>query len=313
MKIVFLDVKTIGDDIDLSGFDALGEVVKYDFSTAEQARERTKDADVIILNKVEVNERTIGEAKNLKLVCVTATGTNNLDKDYLAKRNIEWRNVAGYSTETVAQHTFALLFYLLEKLRYYDDYVKTEKYVSDISFTHFDHVFHEINGMTWGIIGLGNIGRRVADIAKLFGCKVIYYSTSGENDQPGYERVSFDELLTESDIVSVHAPLTDKTLGLMDKQAFSKMKKSAIFLNLGRGPIVVEKDLADALNNGVIAAAGLDVLTVEPMSEDNPLRLIKDSEKLMITPHIAWASIEARTRLMNIILGQIKEYWGNEN
>ena len=313
MKIVFLDVKTIGDDIDLSGFDALGEVVKYDFSTAEQARERTKDADVIILNKVEVNERTIGEAKNLKLVCVTATGTNNLDKDYLAKRNIEWRNVAGYSTETVAQHTFALLFYLLEKLRYYDDYVKTEKYVSDISFTHFDHVFHEINGMTWGIIGLGNIGRRVADIAKLFGCKVIYYSTSGENDQPGYERVSFDELLTESDIVSVHAPLTDKTLGLMDKQAFSKMKKSAIFLNLGRGPIVVEKDLADALNNGVIAAAGLDVLAVEPMSEDNPLRLIKDSEKLMITPHIAWASIEARTRLMNIILGQIKEYWGHEN
>lgn len=313
MKIVFLDVKTIGDDIDLSGFDALGEVVKYDFSTAEQARERTKDADVIILNKVEVNERTIGEAKNLKLVCVTATGTNNLDKDYLAKRNIEWRNVAGYSTETVAQHTFALLFYLLEKLRYYDDYVKTEKYVSDISFTHFDHVFHEINGMTWGIIGLGNIGRRVADIAKLFGCKVIYYSTSGENDQPGYERVSFDELLTESDIVSVHAPLTDRTLGLMDKQAFSKMKKSAIFLNLGRGPIVVEKDLAEALNTGAIAAAGLDVLTVEPMSEDNPLRLIKDSEKLMITPHIAWASIEARTRLMNIILGQIKEYWGNEN
>lgn len=313
MKIVFLDVKTIGDDIDLSGFDALGEVVKYDFSTAEQARERTKDADVIILNKVEVNERTIGEAKNLKLVCVTATGTNNLDKDYLAKRNIEWRNVAGYSTETVAQHTFALLFYLLEKLRYYDDYVKTEKYVSDISFTHFDHVFHEINGMTWGIIGLGNIGRRVADIAKLFGCKVIYYSTSGENDQPGYERVSFDELLAESDIVSVHAPLTDKTLGLMDKQAFSKMKKSAIFLNLGRGPIVVEKDLAEALNTGAIAAAGLDVLTVEPMSEDNPLRLIKDSEKLMITPHIAWASIEARTRLMNIILGQIKEYWGHEN
>ena len=153
----------------------------------------------------------------------------------------------------------------------------------------------------------------MADIAKLFGCKVIYYSTSGENDQPGYERVSFDELLAESDIVSVHAPLTDKTLGLMDKQAFSKMKKSAIFLNLGRGPIVVEKDLAEALNTGAIAAAGLDVLTVEPMSEDNPLRLIKDSEKLMITPHIAWASIEARTRLMNIILGQIKEYWGNEN
>ncbi len=309
MKIVFLDVKTIGEDIDLSGFSALGEVIKYDFSTSEQARERTRDADVIILNKVEVNEASIGEAKNLKLVCVTATGTNNLDKEYLAKRGIAWKNVAGYSTETVAQHTFALLFYLFEKLNYYDNYVKSEKYVGDVSFTHFDHVFHELNGKTWGIIGLGNIGRRVADIAKLFGCRVIYYSTSGKNNQPGYERVEFDELLAQSDIVSVHAPLTDETKDLMDAAAFSKMKSSAIFLNLGRGPIVVEKDLADALDDGVIAAAGLDVLSVEPMQEDNPLRRIKDSEKLIITPHIAWASVEARTRLMQIILEQVKSFY----
>lgn len=309
MKIVFLDVKTIGEDIDLSGFSALGEVIKYDFSTSEQARERTRDADVIILNKVEVNEASIGEAKNLKLVCVTATGTNNLDKEYLAKRGIAWKNVAGYSTETVAQHTFALLFYLFEKLNYYDNYVKSEKYVGDVSFTHFDHVFHELNGKTWGIIGLGNIGRRVADIAKLFGCRVIYYSTSGKNNQPGYERVEFDELLVQSDIVSVHAPLTDETKDLMDAEAFSKMKSSAIFLNLGRGPIVVEKDLADALDDGVIAAAGLDVLSVEPMQENNPLRRIKDSEKLIITPHIAWASVEARTRLMQIILEQVKSFY----
>lgn len=309
MKIVFLDVKTIGEDIDLSGYEALGEVVKYDFSTPEQARERTRDADVIILNKVEINEKSIGEADRLKLVCVTATGTNNLDKEYLAERGIAWRNVAGYSTETVAQHTFALLFYLFEKLSYYDDYVKSEKYIGDVSFTHFDHVFHELTGKTWGIIGLGNIGRRVADIAKMFGCHVIYYSTSGKNSQPGYERVEFDELLEKSDIVSVHAPLTDETQGLMDAEAFSKMKESAIFLNLGRGPIVVEKDLAAALDNGDIAAAGLDVLSVEPMREDNPLRRIKDSEKLIITPHIAWASVEARTRLMEIILGQIKEFF----
>ena len=309
MKIVFLDVKTIGEDIDLSGYEALGEVVKYDFSTPEQARERTRDADVIILNKVEINEKSIGDADKLKLVCVTATGTNNLDKEYLAERGIAWRNVAGYSTETVAQHTFALLFYLFEKLSYYDDYVKSEKYIGDVSFTHFDHVFHELTGKAWGIIGLGNIGRRVADIAKMFGCHVIYYSTSGKNSQPGYERVEFDELLEKSDIVSVHAPLTEETQGLMDAKAFSKMKESAIFLNLGRGPIVVEKDLADALDNGDIAAAGLDVLSVEPMREDNPLRRIKDSEKLIITPHIAWASVEARTRLMEIILGQIKEFF----
>ena len=309
LKIVFLDAKTIGEDIDLSGYEKLGEVVKYDFSTPEEARVRTKDADVIILNKVVINEASIGEAEHLKLVCVTATGTNNLDKEYLEKRGIAWRNVAGYSTETVAQHTFAMLFYLLEHLNYYDQYVKTEHYVNDTMFTHFAEVFHELNGMTWGIIGLGAIGRRVADIAKMFGCRVLYYSTSGKNDQPGYERVEFDTLLRESDIVSVHAPLDENTKDLMNKEAFDKMKSSAIFLNLGRGPIVVEKDLADAIEQGSIAAAGLDVLCVEPMQEENPLRRIKDSNRLIITPHIAWASVEARTRLMQIIEGQIREFF----
>ena len=312
MKIVFLDAKTIGDDIDLSGYEALGEVVKYGFSTAEEAAERTKDADVLVINKVEINEKSIGEAEHLKLVCVTATGTNNLDKEYLAKRGIAWRNVAGYSTESVAQHTFALLFYLLEKLRYYDDYVKTEKYVGDVTFAHFAKRFHQLSGMTYGIIGLGNIGRRVADIAKLFGCHVIYYSTSGKNSQPGYERVGLDELLAQSDIVSIHAPLDENTRGLMNKDAFAKMKPSAILLNLGRGPIINEEDLADALEQGQIAAAGLDVLSVEPMQENNPLRRIKDSEKLLVTPHIAWASVEARTRLMEIILGQIKDFFQKE-
>lgn len=309
MKIVFLDAKSIGEDIDLSGFDRIGEVVKYDFSTPEEARERTKDADVIILNKVVIDEKSIGEAEHLKLVCVTATGTNNLDKEYLDARGITWRNVAGYSTESVAQHTFALLFYLLEKLRYYDDYVKTEKYIGDTIFTHFANRFHELSGMTWGVIGLGAIGRRVADIAKAFGCHVIYYSTSGKNSQPGYERVDFETLLKESDIVSVHAPLDENTKGLMNRDAFAKMKKNAIFLNLGRGPIVNEADLAEALELGVIAAAGLDVLETEPMTEQNPLRRIKDSDKLLITPHIAWASVEARTRLMGIILEQVKEYF----
>ena len=287
MKIVFLDAKTIGEDIDLSGFDVLGDVVKYGFSTSEEARDRSKDADVLVLNKVQINEQTIGEAKHLKLVCVTATGTNNLDKEYLDKRGIAWRNVAGYSTESVAQHTFAMLFYLLEKLPYYDNYVKSEKYVGDVSFTHFAKVFHELSGKTYGIIGLGNIGRRVADIAKAFGCHVIYYSTSGKNSQPGYERVSFDELLMQSDIVSIHAPLDENTLGIMNREAFEKMKSSAILLNVGRGPIVNESDLAEALNTGKIAAAGLDVLSVEPMQKENPLRMIKDSEKLLITPHIA--------------------------
>lgn len=308
MKIVILDVKTIGEDLDLSGFDTLGEVVTYGFSSPEEIRKRTKDADVIILNKPTINEYAIENAKNLKLVCVTGTGTNNLDKEYLAKRGIEWRNVAGYSTESVTQHTFALLFYLAGKLNHYNTYVKEERYVNDTLFTHFSEHFHQINGKTWGIIGLGNIGRRVADIAKAFGANIIYYSTTGKNNQEEYTRVDLDTLLTTSDIVSVHAPLTSETEGLMNKDAFSKMKSTAIFLNLGRGAIVVEQDLADALNNGEIAAAGIDVLCVEPMSPDNPLRTIKDSNRLIITPHIAWASVEARTNLMNIILGQIKEW-----
>ena len=305
MKLVFLDTKTIGEDIDLSAYDALGEVVKYGFSTLEEIPERVKDADVLIVNKIAINEQTIGNAKNLKLVCVTATGTNNLDKEYLKKRGIAWRNVAGYSTESVTQHTFALLFYLLEKMRYYDDYVKDEKYINDTVFTHFAEHFNEVNGKTWGIIGLGTIGRRVADIAKAFGARVIYYSASGSPAQEGYEQVDFETLLTTSDIVSVHAPLNEYTKDLMDREAFAKMKKTAIFLNLGRGPIVVEQDLYEA---GEIAAAGLDVLCEEPMSETNPLAKIKDSKKLIITPHIAWASVEARNRLMQIIVGQIREF-----
>lgn len=309
MKIVFLDAKTIGEDIDLSGFDELGTVVKYPFSTSLEVPDRVSDADVIIVNKIQVNAQTIGTAKNLKLVCVTATGTNNLDKDYLNSRRIAWRNVAGYSTESVAQHTFAMLFYLLEKLRYYDDYVKEGHYVNDTIFTHFEEIFYELSGKTWGIIGLGNIGRRVASIAEAFGAKVIYSSPSGSAPQKGYCQVELDTLYASSDIISVHAPLNEYTENLIDKAAFSKMKKSCIFLNLGRGPIVVEEDLCNALEEGCIRAAGLDVLCKEPMTPDNPLRRIKDSRRLFITPHVGWASVEARTRLMDIILGQVTEFF----
>lgn len=308
MKIVFLDAITIGSDIDLSDFETLGEVVKYGFTTPEETPERVADADIIITNKAPINEETIRNAKKLKLVCVTATGTNNLDKPYLEKRGIAWRNVPAYSTEIVAQHTFALLLYLMEKLRYYDDYVKEERYVNDTVFTHFAEHFFQISGKTWGIIGLGNIGRKVTEIARAFGANVIYYSPSGSPAQEGYTQVDFDTLLSTSDIVSVHAPLNEYTEGLMNAEAFAKMKPTAIFLNLGRGPIVVEQDLYEALENNTIMAAGLDVLCQEPMSPDNPLLKIKDSKKLFITPHIAWASVETRTKLMHIIYEQIKEF-----
>ena len=309
MNLVFLDVKTLGEGIDLSPFDRLGDVTKYTFSTPKETKLRARDADVIIVNKVPINENTVGEAHNLKLVCVTGTGTNILDKPYLESRNIAWRNVAGYSTRSVAQHTFAMLFYLLENLKYYDDYVKEKRYVNDTEFTHFSQNFHEITGKTWGIIGLGNIGRQVASIATAFGADVIYTSPSGNPPQEGFRQTDMDTLLTSSDIISVHAPLNSYTEGLIDRRAFQKMKRNCIFLNLGRGAIVAENDLAHALESGEIAAAGLDVLTQEPMSPENPLLRIKDSRKLFITPHIGWASVESRTQLMQIICNQIIEFF----
>lgn len=309
MKLVFLDRKTIGEDIDFSQFNRLGEVTAYNFTAPEEVPGRIRDADVIIVNKVPVNEKTIGAAAQLKLVCVTATGTNNLDKKYLERRGIAWRNVAGYSTESVAQHTFAMLFYLLEHLRYYDDYVREGHYINDTMFTHFAEKFHQLSGQTWGIIGLGAIGRRVAEIARLFGANIIYYSASGAAAQPGYHQVDFDTLLRTSDIISVHAPLNEYTECLINAEAFHKMQPHAIFLNLGRGPIVVEEDLAAALNDGKLAAAGLDVLSVEPMSDSSPLLQVRDKSRLLITPHIGWASVEARTNLMDIIAGQITEFF----
>ena len=311
MKIVFLDANTIGKDIDLSGFSQFGELVCHESSTLEEAAIRTQDADILIVNKVLMNEQTIGNAKNLKLICVAATGINNLDLDYLNSRGILWKNVAGYSTEAVAQHTFAMLFYLLEHLPYYDNYVKSGRYIQSGCFTHLDRQFTQLNHMTWGIIGLGAIGKRVADLARAFGSRVIYYSTGGKNNQPGYERVELDTLLRESDIVSIHAPLNENTEHLMNREAFSKMKSSAILLNVGRGPIVVEEDLAEALKEGTIAAAGLDVLCKEPMSPSNPLMALKDSDRLLITPHIAWATVEARQKLMELVYKNIEDYVKN--
>ena len=310
MKIVFLDAESLGSDADYSEFEQLGDVVKYPRTSPEEVPERIADADVIVVNKVPVNEATISDARSLKLICVSATGTNNLDKDYLKHRGIEWRNAAGYSTESVAQHTFAMLFYLMEDLRYYDDYVKNGSYASSSLFTHFGIPFHELGSVTWGILGLGAIGRRVADIAGMFGAKVIYYSASGSPAQEGYRQVDFDTLLAESDILSIHAPLNEYTENIMNADAFRKMKSDAILLNLGRGPIINEADLADALNSGEIRAAGLDVLSVEPMVKNSPLFEVHDKTKLFITPHVAWAAVEARQKLMKIVAGQIKEYFG---
>jgi glycerate dehydrogenase len=311
MKIVFLETGTLGKDVSIEKFHSLGEVIEYDLTLEEQIPERITDADVIVVNKLPMNKKTLDKARNLKLICLTATGTNNIDFPYTDSRNITVKNVASYSTESVVQHTFALLFYLYEKLPYYDNYVKSEEYAYAPFFCHIEERFHELFGKTWGIIGLGEIGHRVAEVARCFGCKIIYYSTSGKNADPFYERVSLDRLLEESDIISIHAPLNDNTLNLVNKNCFDKMKKTAYLLNLGRGPIVNENDLYEALVNDKIAGAATDVLCKEPMSKENPLIKIKDSKKLFITPHIAWATIEARQRCADRVFDNVKNFMRN--
>lgn len=306
-KIVMLERDNIGEDVDLSYFENLGELTVYGTTEYEQVKERIGDAEVLVINKIPMNEATLAEAEHVKLICVTATGTDNVDMEYCAGRGIAVKNVRSYSTESVVQHTFAMLFYLYEKLRFYDDYVKDGEYIKCPRFTYFGETFHELSGKTWGIVGLGEIGARVADIAKAFGCKVIYYSTSGKNSNANYERVDFDTLLEESDIVSIHAPLNEQTKHLFTYDVFEKMKESAYLLNLGRGPIVKEDDLYRALTENLIAGAGLDVLEKEPMSPDNPLFKLKDSRKILITPHIAWATTEARSRLMENVYRNIEE------
>lgn len=313
MRIVFLETDTLGNDVDLSQFDQFGKVVKYAKSEPIENAKRCQDAEIIIVNKIPMNEETLKDAKELKLICITGTGTNIVDFDYTNRRGITVTNVKGYSTHSVVQHTFALLFYLYEKLAYYDEFVKSGEYGRSDIFSHFSVKFHELYNKTWGIIGLGEIGRGVASAAKLFGCHVLYYSTSGRNNNEEYKRVELKELLQESDIVSIHAPLNKQTENLMDEEEFSYMKKEAILLNLGRGPIVNEHALYHALTENRIGGAGLDVLTVEPMLESNPLSKIKDSTKLLITPHIAWATVEARQRVTKEVYENIRAFLNNES
>ena len=312
MKISILERDSLGIDVDMSEIDKLGEVTVYPATTVENAVEHIGDADIIIANKLPLNGETLKDAKNLKFVAQTATGTNNVDFAYTNSKGIKVANVPSYSTDSVAQHTFALLLYLVEKMRFFDDYVKNGTYSNSNCFSCLDMIYPEIAGKTWGIIGMGAIGQKVAQIATVFGCKVICYSASGRTYDMPYEQVDFDTLLAKSDILSVHAPLNKYTKGLMNYDAFRKMKTSAYFINVGRGPIVVEEDLARALEEDQIRAAGLDVLCVEPMPLDNPLLKFKDSSKIIITPHVAWATSEARQRCVDVVTENIKAFLRGE-
>lgn len=312
MKIVILERSSVGLDVSVDCFSELGEVTAYNNTMYDQISERIKDADIVIANKSRLSEETLKDAKNVKLICEFATGFDNVDIEYCKKRGIGVCNVRNYSTDMVAQHTFAMALYLSEKMRHYDDYVKGGEYGSQDRFSNFDLPFYELSGKTWGIVGMGNIGRKVAKIAEAFGCKVIFYSVTGKSTVTDFERVDLDTLLKESDFLSLHCPLSDLTRDLIDAEAFRKMKKSAYLLNVARGPVVNQQALYDALVNNEIAGAGLDVLLKEPIAKDNPLQNFTDSSRLIITPHLAWASVEARERCVAYNYNNIKAFLNGE-
>ena len=306
-KLVFLDANTVGD-VDLSGLKRFGNLEVFPWTKSNEVSSRIKQADIVITNKVKIDKEAMRQATKLKLICIAATGTDHVDLAYARKKGIVVTNVAGYSTQSVVNVTFAMFFYLLTHLRYYDNYVKTGEYAKSDIFTNLNKPFWELQGKRWGIIGLGNIGTAVARVARCFGCEVVYYSTSGKHFDKEFKRVSLEELLKFADVVSIHAPLNTNTRNLITYYELKLMKKTAILLNLGRGGIVNERDLARALNEDLIAAAGLDVLEREPIEKNSPLLNIKNKEKILITPHIAWASLESRKRLIDQIILNIQAF-----
>ncbi len=255
-----------------------------------------------------LDRATIEQAPHLKLICVAATGTNNVDKGAAAERGIPVKNAHDYSTQSVAQGTFAILLHLLNHVPVYDAYVKQGGYAQSDIFTYFGPPFWELSGKRFGIIGLGTIGRQVAKIADAFGAEVVYYSTSGQNTGQPYPRLELDELLRTSDVVSIHAPLTENTANLINYECLQRMKREAILINVGRGGIVNEADLARALDEELIAGAGVDVFENEPIQANNPLLGVKNKDALVLTPHVTWASLEARTRLIEKIGQNIDEF-----
>lgn len=306
MKIVILDRATLGYDIDVSIFEKYGEVISYDITKKEDTKQRIQNVDIVLTNKVILGKDEL-ENSHLKLICITATGMNNVDLAYAKEKNIAVKNVAGYSTSSVVQVAFSMIFHFISKLSYYKSYVDNGNWEKSSIFTHLDIPFFELDGKRVGIIGLGEIGRNFAKKAKAFNCEVVYYSTSGQNTNNEYKRVELDELLSTSDIISIHSPLNENTKNLLHYKNMNHIKEGAILLNLGRGGIINETDLAKILDEKDIYC-GIDVVSIEPIANNNPLLKVKNKEKLLLTPHIGWTSIEARTRLVEKVAFNIEEF-----
>lgn len=307
MNIVLLDGQTLGEDLDLSSLLQFGTLKNYESTLSEETLERIDGADIVITNKVVITKEMMSKSPNLKLICIAATGMNNVDLEAAEALNIMVKNVSGYSTPSVVQHTFTMALYLLEKLSYYNRVVKKGTWSRQELFTDVSQPVSEIAGKKWGVIGLGTIGKEVAQIATAFGATVDYYSTSGQNKINDYHHSELDDLLSECDIISIHAPLNEQTHNLINASNLIHLKEGAILLNLGRGGIINEDDLAVELDRREIYA-GLDVLVKEPIDLKNPLMKLQHDDRLLITPHVAWASIEARERLLEGIVENIRTF-----
>ncbi len=309
-KIVFLDAATLSDLPAFSKFEQSGDFTAYPRSTQDQVVERAAGAQVVITNKCRLTAEIIDQLPQLRLVCIAATGTNHVDQEAAAARSIPVRNVAGYSTDSVAQLTLTALFTVAMDLVYLDEAVYAGAYSKAKDFALWRQPFYELRGARFGIIGMGTIGKRVAELATAYGAKVVYYSVRGNDHDVPYPRLdTLDELLESCEVISIHCALTEETDGLLGYPELRKMKSSAYLVNMARGGIVEESALVRALNEGLISGAAIDVFTREPIPADHPYLGIRDRRKLLLTPHIGWASVEARTTLIEGIIGNIEEGW----
>ena len=307
MKIAFLDEYTLGG-ADLSIIRSLGDYTGYHKTYAEQTIERAKGAEVVIVNKVIIGRKEMEQLPDLRLICVAATGVNNIDLEAAKEFGISVRNAVGYSTHTVAEATLGSVLALLRQVNYYDRYVKSGAYSASGEWVNFDRPTHRLWGKNWGVIGMGNIGREVARLAEAFGCKVAYASTSGSSREEAFERKDLNDLLAWADVISIHCPLNNITRGLIDSEKISLMKPTTLIVNVARGGIVIEEAVRKALDEGRLAGAAFDVYPTEPMPADSPLLHTTDPNRLLLSPHNAWSAVESIDGLVECIANNIKNY-----
>ncbi len=305
MRITFLDAETLGNDLSVEAFRALGEVTVYPNTAPHEIASHANGAEVLVLNKARINERTLGENTTLRLICITATGFDNVDLDFCRRRGIAVCNVVGYSTQCVAQVTIAMALSLITHLPAFTACVASGTYTASGVANRLEPTYHEIAGKTWGIVGFGNIGRQVGAVARALGCRVL---VNKRTPVDGWDCVDLDTVCRQSDILSIHTPLNDDTRNLLDERHVSMLKPNAIVINVARGAVTDEKALASAILEGRIGGLGVDVYSAEPMGKEHPFQAIKDLENVCLTPHMAWGAYETRVRLLDEVAENIKSF-----